>query len=362
MMYLICFFLSTIFAYYFQRWHKPLGWYLLAIMPIVLLAALRSVEIGRDTHYTYDLYIYSTHYSSLKGLLSWVGKSELFVILEFYISRWSRNFNLFLLFVHFLMYGCVIYSLYRVRKNIIIALGLIIYLTLFYRESYNTTRQAMAVCLCMVAFTYLIENKYIKPLAFTFVSYGFHHSSIIFLGIIGMKYILTRYSRFLKTTRMKVLFIMSIAVLIYSFSEIATFLGGVGLVDDNYIESYTDSSHFGTNIPITLIAFNLINYIVFKNTETKTAKSDYKIFFEYILIVSIMCCALGLISTYTVRIGSYFWGMCPIIMAVYLSRTNTKPIISMLYLAFLFFYWFATVVVLNLGDTYPYESISLEIF
>ena len=136
----------------------------------------------------------------------------------------------------------------------------------------------------------------------------------------------------------------------------------IGVIDSRYDERYLSSERYGSNIPISLFAVSVLNLIIFKQI-TKCNNSTMKVFFEYILIISFLCCFLGSVSTFLIRVGSYFQICTIFIFSVMYKECKGRYDIKLLgfHLAFFVAYWFLTVVVANLGETFPYKSLILGI-
>ena len=361
MIYIVTFLLSVVIANCLQKRRYSSWWYVLAIVPLVFLAAYRSVDVGRDTHYTYDWFRLCLSSVTMRRPLEDAGKSELFVAIQFYISRYTHDFNLSLIPIYIITYGSILFSFIRIKKYGLIAVGLIVYLLFFHRESLNILRQVMAIGLCMISFTYLIESKYIKSLIPLPFAYGFHHSAYIFLIIILLKLFTDKYKRIAKKNWMKIFIFILGAVTVMAFQTIALYMGGLGVIEDEYIEGSLNDDLFESKLPISGLAMNSVNLLIFLYLP-----HHYKLiiknkpFFLYILIIAFLCSFLGLVSIFTTRIGGYFWGMAPIIMMMLFDKKNRTSFFFKGYIAFTFFYWFMTVVVAKLGDIYPYKSVLFD--
>ncbi len=369
MIYIFSYCLSLFFSFYTDITSRNLGKFFLfiAILFPVLLFGLRDVSIGTDTAlYVYPTFELATQSDSWKSFSNIVSDSTniefLYVVWNFVVSRITHDYSIFLIFTGFLLYIPFVYSLYRHKEKLVLWFALFILYFVFFRESLNALRQYMAMSFCMLAFSYLIDNSYKKSLLFSIIAYGFHHSALIFLLIIGL-WILCSF-RSAKISSLKIKFILtSLFFAMLSFlANIVSALENIGAIDSRYEERYLTSELYGTNIPISLFALCILNLIIYKQIS-KFSQSSLKVFFEYILILSLLCCFLGTISTFLVRIGSYFQ-ICtififPIMYKEYIGYYDIK--ILRFHLAFLIAYWILTVVIANLGQTYPYKSLILGI-
>ena len=359
MEYIIAFVFSLALIYKSQKLKLGLYAYFISVLPVILIAALRTIDIGVDTRvYVRPTFRLAQSVSTLNKLLAWSGQEKLYLVLAFILTRITRNFNEYLFYEHSLMYGFLAFALFQVRKTISVWMGLFIFLFVFYRESLNIARQSFALYIDLIAFVYLLKNNYKVSLLFVVLAYGFHHSSILFLSVVLLKFLIDRFKRVFVKRRSKIIIITSLILVFSTFAYVVTYLESLGLVDTKYVERYAQEGTHGTNLPISNLMFCVVNLVILYLAKYKRLlnKSDkYLIFFEYILIMALICCFTGLISTFTVRIGMYFWYMTIIIIPIIIKKYLKSSLLRNLILAFYVLYWILTVVVANLSATYPYN-------
>ena len=361
MEYIVAFSLSIFFIYKSQQ--NRLGYYsyFLSILPIIVIAALRTIEIGVDTGvYVYPLFRLAKLQSSLTKLFDYSSHEEFYLIYAYVLTRFCKNFNEYLFWEHSLMYGFAVYALYKIRHKIQVWQSLFILLFVFYRESLNIARQSFAIYIDLIAFTFLIGNKYKLSILFAVLAYGFHHSSPIFFFVIVLKICIDKFRYYFTKRKIKILLILGLFAIFTFFSYVANYLEGLGVIEEKYVERYARQGHYGANFPISLFALCLVNLGVFYYVKFKRKIYKYDnnlILFEYILIVALICCFTGLISTFTIRIGAYFWYMTIIIIPILFNRYTKPDIILKTLCCFYALYWILTVVIANLSGTYPYISV-----
>lgn len=359
MIYILTFFVSIILIYFCQRRNLGFGAYFLSMFPLILLASFRTVEVGADTHYFYDTFRNALSYHSFSKFYENHDNEEFYLILNYYVSRFSNDFNTCLFYSYSVLYGLLALLLYRLRRDINVAFALTLYLFLFHRESFNTFRQTGALLVDMIALTYLMRKEYWKSSFIALLAYGFHHSSPLFFIVILMKIVIDKYTRIFSKWKVKFLYISIITCCLYTFATIVNYLDTkFGVMEMRY-GSYLDESQFETNVPVSLFALTIVSLLFFYNVKVRYIRKSDNVtcFMEYIFFTCILICFTGLISTYTVRIGGYFWYSYILFIPILSQKHLRRDLSKFLYALFTAFYWVMTVIITNLGHIYPYKSI-----
>lgn len=333
--------------------------FLVAILMPAALAGLRDPLIGTDTSgyplYTYDfvsrassLYQAITWNDSVEGAYSFIG----------YVSSHILNvFNFFLFVVSLITMIGVLWGGVASKEDKVWLFFLFFFM--YYNTSLNAQRQAMALAMCLPCIAYTSRKKYVLAALAFVLAYCLHHSAILFASAIALYYFIERMPKTFNKTITKLLLIIAIVGILASFNAILTSLVGFGL-EDKYVERYGSSDEYGSNVPISLFALNLFNFIVYKFITRKSTKDTLYIFGDYTMIIGVLLCFAGLISTFAVRIDAYFMFINILILTHYLPKATMFWKASTV--GFYIFYWLMVVVVANLGDTYPYTSIILGQF
>lgn len=333
---------------------------LIAVFVPALLAGLRDPSIGTDTLlYPLPIYKEASMAHSLSQLLFWESDNveSAYVIIAYISVHIINSFNFFLFIIAFITMTGVFWGAKVSKVNIIWLFFLFFFM--YFNTTLNTQRQAMALAMCLPCITYMTKKRYLMTATtFTF-AFCLHHSAILFVSAIALYYFIERMPNFFNKTVTKLLFIIFIVVILASFSAILPDLVGFGL-EEKYVERYGSSDEYGSNVPMSLIALNVFNLIVFKFISHKYSNDTIHIFGDYTMIIGVLLCFAGLISTFAVRIDVYFMFINILILAYYLPKA--KPFWKVSTVGFYMFYWIMVVVVANLGDTYPYSSFILDKF
>ncbi|MBO7124228.1 MAG: EpsG family protein, partial [Bacteroidales bacterium] len=338
MIYLLIF-LVSIGILYIYRNQVNLGVCLFVVLPLALLAGLRDVEIGTDTqHYVYSLFtglcyvdtIDVFEYSSIKietGYYIW----------NYFISSFTSDFNVYLTITHFLMYGLVLYALYRLRNfsGTYIWLGLFIFTLLFYRTTLNIARQSIALCICILSMSLLLNNYHrrIILILLLLLAYLFHRSAIIFASVFLLKWFI--YKDWIKfdTLRFKLLSVVCFVFAFTFFVNIVGWLQSLGIITEKY-DSYLDDARFGTNVPISDFALTIVNLIFVLIVKMLNKSDSFLCLAEYLFLIAVMICFFGQISTYAVRIGIFFEYIYILIIPIMFARYSININIKCAYLLF----------------------------
>ena len=357
MIYLLMFTLSCIGAYNVNRVSTFLQkvLYSLVVLLSAVLFGLRDKSIGTDTGgYVYGLFSSICNCSSFNTLSSFTDLEFLYMQWNIFASSISCDFNLFLFLTGLLMYGVFYYSFFKERKKISIAFALCIFFFVFYNASYNALRQYMALAFCMVGFSMLMEEKYKMSVCCTLIAYGFHQTAFLFIPVILLKIVAFKYYHILSSRKIRAVFVTILAGCLMSFSYILSFFEKLGM-DDKYSLRYGSSDMYGASFPISIFSLCVVNLIVFYSAEKKYYDAT-SCFFEYVMISSTVLCFAGLISVFATRMNLYYL-ICSCIIIPFIFRNYILPFkVKIGYILFIFMYWFLTVVVVNLSDTFPYRS------
>lgn len=337
---------------------------LLIVVMSAALFGLRDKSIGTDTSaYVWNFFTTVVHIPDYNvfwnRIVAYSDMEFLYKMWNYFASLFSHDFNVFLLFTGLFMYGIFFYVLYQERKEINFLFACYIFFFAFYNETFNALRQYMAMSFCMVGFSSLLKGKYKSSFLCTFIAYGFHHSAVLFGIIILLKKITEKYERFLLQKKAKIVFTCFLAYCLMVFSYILSFLEKIGLIEIKYIELYGNADVYGSSFPVSIFAFCVMNSIAFYFSKKRHDATS--VFFEYLIISSVILCFSGLISVFATRINMYFL-ICTCIIIPYIFRNYIiSSKIKFLYCLFLLVYWTLTIVVSNLGGTFPYKSNILGI-
>lgn len=341
----------------------------LALLLLALLAGLRNETVGTDTNlYAVpmfnDIAQYRGNFSLLFSYYSLEqGIEELYIVFNYIVSLISTNANFYLFALHFLLVGVILIAVRVANVNVTFAMYQ--YIMVWFASTLNAARQSVALAFCLLAFSMLIQrykNRWI--IIVMIIAYGFHHSAIIFVIIILIYKIICSNPSIFSSVKMKFVYIICGLVCLLFFNQILVFLTGIGFGEEKYLERYGSSELYGSGLPISVLSLTIFNLGIFYLAKRKCRNNynkGFAVFSEYILLISVVLCGSALISTFAIRINSYFIYLSVIILPYFIFKCKSRLLIRTSVMFYLF-YWIMVVVVANLSDTNPYVSRILGIY
>ena len=361
MIYILTFLISGWLLWLGDR-TKGTGHFVLVILGLflpILLAGLRDLDIGTDTSgYPIDVFDFCQSTDSLLlAIVSYLDVESGYVALAWICSQISNSFNFFLVVTHSIILVTLLFA-YR-KFNINVALAYLFIFLIYFSSSMNTARQFLAMPFCLFSLAELIQKQYKKALLLFLIAFLFHRSSFFFLTIFCLYYLCSNH--FNKMRQKKVFLGVTILVVVglTMFVELLQFAINIGIARVEYMDRYGSEDKYGASLPVSLLAINCFNYILYHILTRRIEITPFLLFSKYIMLACVILCFAGLISTFAVRLDHYFM-ITGIVCTVYALKIR-KYLYFWIYLAFYSFYWYMVVVVANLSDTFPYHSLILGI-
>lgn len=160
---------------------------IIVILVCCILAACRG-NTGTDTR------MYRTAYEIIsKGLdynNRWVDFESGYVWLNRALGYFRMPFEVLMFVCQFITIGFVFLAIKQMKEEIDVKLAMFIYMSIGYFTSYNMVRQAIAIAICLYAFSLLIDKPIYLFALWVLVASLFHRSALICLGIAFIKFIL----------------------------------------------------------------------------------------------------------------------------------------------------------------------------
>lgn len=172
---------------------KPKFYLVINLIPLWWLMAFRSVYVGADT-ITYSKVFYQSDVTQIPmDLANWLAPvngarfENGFLLLNKVIYDISPNFRLMLITTVTIMILSL--SFFLIGLNINYIIGILIYESILMPFSMNAMRQALAISLCMVAFTFLIKKRINYFLVFNYLAITMHVTAWLFLIVLIYKHL-----------------------------------------------------------------------------------------------------------------------------------------------------------------------------
>lgn len=323
---------------------------------LVLFIGLRGLS-GTDTPF-YQGFYYSGIYPS--------DIEPLYKNLSIVLSESNYNFWNLQLIVAAITILPITYTLINCSKNYCLSL-LILYLSTFPMMMMNVARQMIAVSLLFffVMLAIQIGGKFssIVLISGIIVSYNFHHSTIIGLGLLLIAYVLYTIIR----CNFKMLVIFGALSLIWSIVMYTSNFGYSIMVEllkipvfEKYVYAATPSDFIMHNSPFALIVgvcLSLVSIVLGltldKNTVTKV--SIFLIAINVVYSMTISSQVLWITDRCGTYLMPFMFLMLPNLLHGNQFRKNGQKISFILYFLFLGVH-FTRTMLNNYGGFAPYDS------
>lgn len=374
LIYICTFLASTGFIFLAQKSEKKgrilsLLLLLFAVLIPSFLAGARELSIGTDVvHYIYPLYSAANASSSFASYLHislWNGWKFVpissyefgYTFLVYIVTKIFKNIFSVLFFNELIIITCIISGLWKLREDVPVWLGALVYFFCFYNLSLNIVRQSIAVAIVFLGFSnYLINNNWVRYIITVVIASLFHISAIVGILILFLKYIIEHDGVLhVKEISKTLLLFLIILLIVFIPHLLASILRIVGFA--NYSEGYITGS---ATVALNQILIRIPIFIVFFSSW-KSYKDCTKYFWLEILLYDIALSQLTNVSDFANRATMYFSIFYLYIIPYkydYKSRLQ-KFITLMGILVYLGVYWYYEFVVMGYGQTVPYQIASI---
>lgn len=241
--------------------------YTIAWLILVLLAGLRTKEVGPDTYTYVSIFESVKTYNDVIAYLEFGRWEPGYVFLLFIIRQFTSNYTVFLLIV----YSIVAYGYIRFIKEFYKADSDFVFLQVFifyYVNNMSAMRSAIACAFFFLSLISLCKNKYLKAVVLALCATAFHYTMIYSLYVIFALKILN--STKLKEKRAVWIICLLIITLATNFglSIIQSLM--VGTRYDYYTRSAAEERSLLGSIFVIAYAFLCIKYLkVLRKRELK---------------------------------------------------------------------------------------------
>lgn len=368
MIYLACFALSTLFAFWANKTDKRWKFWLFSVLCIalpVLLAGLRGFNIGIDTenYLTFErFWAGAMKADSLIGYLQYylsLGLREpLFALFIGSIARLTGEYRVFLFLAHLIIMTGIYIGAVRQRKHVNPALVLLIFYLFFFNHSLNIIRQYIAIAIIFAVFADIQEKKYWRYCVAVLVSMFIHSTSVIAFGALILHFLLEFEHPKLRLTRLHRKWIITgaLSAVILLFAPIVRLLMSTGILSSRYEFFLRQDDVTPALIISGIVVLGLIAVYVFK--DAMRARSPQFDFFTMSSIVYLIILQLTWTVAFGKRVALYF-AMTDILTIGLIESAQTDKkkrwLVRIAIVGVALAYWLYVYAFRNASQTIPYE-------
>ncbi len=335
---------------------------LVIIFILSVFGGMRSKDIGTDLSvYGYRWFEIACNSSNFMSYESKINGDIGYLFLNYIVSRFTCNFNVFLFILQFISNFLVIITLYRYKKQVPFWLSLMCFLTMFYCRNFNILRQSISLAIVFYMIKYLEEKNKIKFFLGIGVASLFHYSAVF--GIV-LYFIYEFCNNKEKKNKKRMYIIIGISILTCIFIEpVIRYLYYLKIVNYrvyNYLFEYTKSE---LDVSIFDEIFKIfVLTIIFIKAKKITKIWNLNYFLILSTILEFIFYQLRIKIDFADRISLYFGYFVMLIMPQcypFIPRCNgrEKVISKCIIVSILCLFWYYKFVYCGSCEVYPYSSI-----
>lgn len=275
------------------------------MIPLWVLMAFRDIKVGNDTIAYRNLFYQADVTQIPMHIINWLAPvhdariENGFLLLNKIVYSISPNYRLMIVVTTTIMLSCLIFFVIKLNVNYII--GILTYESMFMPFAMNAMRQALALSVCMVAFSFLMQDRIIPFLLLNLLAASLHVTAWVFLITLIYKYIKDKYKGYVLLivfTTVASLFFKEIYGKVSTISdEAGTFSNSVA---NNELNGYLNVTY--SVIFIFLIIIWLNHYIkVSKIIENRLIRDS-----KLLLVTAVAFFIISLHFSQLSRLSSYF--------------------------------------------------------
>ena len=262
----------------------------------------------------------------------------------------------------FLILACTYLAVIKISRyyQIHLAIFSLLYLFAFYNMSLNLMRQMCAVSICILSFSYLLDNKKFMALLLLLLAVTFHTTAIIFLLVFVYTYMSdTKYKKLLLSG---LVITMSIGILLYY--QLLKVLGSFGIFSQIYMERYgLESQYEGVRIPYAFLVVAVTIFVgIYISHKKKILENSENFFLLLVHTTFLLLMMLNMLVNTLIRISYYFYLLDIVFMAVVLTSKRMHIGYKVVLSSVIVFMWLYNYMYLNGNATYPFKSQILGIY
>ncbi|WP_225351271.1 EpsG family protein [Levilactobacillus spicheri] len=334
----------------------------ITITILSFFAGIRDLSIGTDVRfYMYPSFQYASVYSSFQDYWHVYNFEWLYAVLSYFTEKVTQNE---FIFFGLLMALIVLFFLLYVNDNIdeISSItAFFLFMLSFFNASLNYSRQMIAVSIILFSYRYIKRNDFIKFGVCLIGAVLFHKTGIVGL-IIPAIYNMDRWkprARLGFNAGMVTLFMLCLMM----YDKILGFAINHGL-GSKYAVHLTSGLHISFSFVLFHIIVLAISVVLIKYADIFNKE---KHFFYELCIVDFCFVLVSFLSdtAYRIELYSFIFIVCLIIPRCIRKFSKTlyiRILLSEIIIVLFAAYWYVSIVLLNIGQTYPYTSSFLRIF
>lgn len=352
--YLVTIALTTFLAWLYENVMKKQKKVVFAVMVIIptIVSGLRGV--GTDYH------LYNERFETMQNDTFNVTERNLLYIIMQLFTKIGLNYQLFIFLISFATILIAFYLIVQYENEINLKFSVLAYMLTFFQMSFNIYRQILGSELFLLAIFFLVNKKNKRSFWITFVIAAAIHTALIPFVLIYFMIPLSQQKRYFNK-RMAVYILLSVMVI--TLPLMSEFLVRLAKSISHYTFYLINFSYSGIGVGffryIILAVLPAILIYKYRSKGDNLAVLNEMRTYSFLSVIGTILWMTSYVSTtYLYRAGYICLIVLPIIhgyIVKRLERDKFNFFVSASVAAALLFFWWYDCVVLNSGDTYPYQ-------
>lgn len=346
---------------------------ILAVLAVAVLAGLRDVTVGTDSVHYWKWEIDARYADNFAQCLKKGRPSEpLFMALVYAAGQYLGCVQWLYFLASLIGCGFVMAAFVWMREVVSVPYAWVSYLFLFYGNSLNGTRQAIAMTIVLLALFMAMRGKYLWYVVLTVLAYGFHNSAMLSVVFLALYLILKKWD----TLPVKAVLVGGMIAAVVCYEPLFRLLDWTGITRGRFV-SYVNAVNgvnFSLNPILVRLPFFLLVLFFYRDfakeekTEHDTFRKSDADFLVIMMIADMITAELRIISIPIYRVSLYFSvfrcmaiGRVLHVLKKDPERKNWARLVAAGLVALLVVIWLYQVVLKGNDEIYPYTSRILHI-
>lgn len=235
-----------------------------------IISGFRGLNVGTDT-YTYQNIFFQSEIASISSIIQnskFIGYE---LLMKLIATFFDNNFQIFQIVIAFLTNSIIFFTVYKIDKKIIPQFSYLYYTLYYFISSMNTSRQMLAMSLCLLSIYFICSGNHLKFTITIFLATLVHSTALVcfsFLLLYKIKWSFFKY------------FILAIStIVIGSFSFIFFRMFSEVVRGYSVYSEYNITQNEGNRVFLTIFLASFVLFCIV--TTLKKSLSFSKMIFFY---------------------------------------------------------------------------------
>lgn len=276
-----------------------------------------------------------------------------YIYINWLVQRLGGGIELVFFITTLIIFCCIYFSLKRYSNIINPGIGMLTFMFFYYQMSFNILRQVIAMSIFLYSIKYIIDKKFVKFLFCTILAANFHSSMIVaflayFINLINVGN--------LRKQKKIIMYIVVVLATVFLYTWLPMILGAMG--NERLLTHIASERTGDTGIGFLIRQSPIIIIGLYFSRYTAKNNRDFDFLFTIYIISILLNFSVFFGGDFVERIALNYQIVLVLLVPYYYKCLNMKfgnwGLFLLLYTAI---HWWYRFVLMNSGDTLPYQWI-----